>query len=82
MGLLYSEVLDRAQRETKQRKGEIMTMVKARDWQTANCPICGKAFDYLPTYRPTTCGAFTCIQEAVKRKLIPPSEPYSGVSYR
>lgn len=25
------------------------------------CPICGKEYEYLPNYKPNTCGEFACI---------------------
>lgn len=51
-------------------------------WLTKHCPVCGKVFEYLPNYTPSTCGGFSCVQEAVRLKIIPPSIPYSGMSYR
>jgi len=32
-------------------------------WLKANCPICGKEYEYLSNYKPQTCGKFSCIQE-------------------
>ena len=39
-------------------------------WLKAMCPICGKEYEYLPTYKPKTCGKFTCLQEANKRNIL------------
>jgi len=37
------------------------------EWLKANCPICGKEYEYTSIYKPSTCGKFSCLQEANKR---------------
>lgn len=36
-------------------------------WLKSTCPICGKEYEYLPTYKPVTCGKFTCLQQSIKQ---------------
>lgn len=33
------------------------------EWSKATCPICGKKYEYLKSYKPATCGKFHCIYE-------------------
>jgi hypothetical protein len=40
------------------------------EWLRANCPICGKEYEYLPKYKPATCGKFDCLQKAVKQGVL------------
>lgn len=45
------------------------------DWQKAICPVCGKEYLYLPSYKPATCGTFDCMfahmhPQAVKRREV------------
>jgi len=38
-------------------------------WLYDTCPICGKDYPYLPTYKPGHCGRFDCIYELAMREL-------------
>lgn len=42
-----------------------MTTV-TKEWHNSNCPICGKKYEYLSTYKPATCGKFECVKAAHK----------------
>ncbi len=42
-----------------------------KQWVKDRCPICGKEYEYLPKYKPATCGKHACIQEANRRGLLP-----------
>ena len=42
-----------------------------KNWQQATCPICGYEYDYLPEYKPATCGKHDCIHEANKKGILP-----------
>ena len=37
--------------------------MKKQEWLKARCPICDKEYEYLPEYKPATCGNFDCIYE-------------------
>jgi len=38
-----------------------VTRPKKREWLKAFCPFCGKEYEYLPDYKPKTCGMFECL---------------------
>ena len=40
-------------------------------WLKAQCPICDREYPYLPEYKPTTCGRFSCLHEAHRRGILP-----------
>jgi hypothetical protein len=49
----------------------ILTRNQQTEWDKANCPICGKEYQFIgKTYKPVTCGKFTCLQEAKKQGLL------------
>jgi len=52
---------------TKRKKPEL-------HWLRANCPVCGREYEYFASYKPETCGEYTCIhiQAGRKRERGPP----------
>lgn len=40
-----------------------------KQWLRTTCPICGKEYEYLPNYKPSTCGKFDCLKQANKQGL-------------
>lgn len=39
-------------------------------WLTDSCPICGRPYKYLKTYKPATCGDFFCAQKAYRLGIL------------
>lgn len=44
--------------------------MKEPTWIPALCPICGRPYKYLKTYKPATCGDFFCAQKAYRLGIL------------
>ena len=50
----------------------ILNRSQQKEWDKAHCPICGQEYSFIANiYKPVTCGRFTCLQEAIKRGILP-----------
>lgn len=50
-----------------------MTMRKPIVWETHQCSVCGRGYQWperCPETRTHTCGSFDCVREAVKRDIV------------
>lgn len=39
-----------------------------RQWLKARCLICGKEYEYLSDFKPSTCGKYDCLQKMELRR--------------
>jgi hypothetical protein len=57
--------------KTGDERMSILNRNQQTEWDKANCPICGKEYQFIgKTYTPKTCGKFSCLQEAKKQGII------------
>ena len=49
-----------------------------KKWLKGQCPICGEEYQYLPDYKPMTCGKFECLSAMAMEKSIEPKKAKEG----
>ena len=53
-------------------------LMKELKWLKAECPVCGRIYEYTEAYKPSTCSSYDCVHKWIHDPQFREERRYGG----